>query len=249
MFYPNAKRSRYIWNQVFKGYGLSLEDQYDFYSGPAFLPWFRMGNMRGFGGPLTEDWMEKRKDLNIKMLARMRGLGMKPALSAFAGHVPANFSKHVPTANVSRSPNWANFNNAGITTNFSDVYLVEPTDPLFVEIGSKFIALQSQVYGTDNIYQCDTYNEMTPPTDDPDYLAASSKNVYAAMSKADPDAIWLMQGWLFQSSWWKEPQIVAYLGGVGKAKMWLLDLFGDSNPICKFGDCLYCRVSRVSQHV
>ena len=31
--------------------------------------------------------MEKRKDLNIKMLARMRGLGMKPALSAFAGAV------------------------------------------------------------------------------------------------------------------------------------------------------------------
>ena len=33
----------WVWSQVFKGYGLSLEDQYDFYSGPAFLPWFRMG--------------------------------------------------------------------------------------------------------------------------------------------------------------------------------------------------------------
>ena len=87
----------YVWNQVFKGYGLSIEDQTDFYSGPAFLPWFRMGNMKGFGGPLTEDWMEKRRDLNIKMLARMRGLGiMTPALSAFAGHVPANFTKYVP---------------------------------------------------------------------------------------------------------------------------------------------------------
>ena len=62
----------WVWSQVFKGYGLSLEDQYDFYSGPAFLPWFRMGNMKGFGGPLTEDWMEKRKALNIKMLSRMR---------------------------------------------------------------------------------------------------------------------------------------------------------------------------------
>jgi len=28
--------------------------------------------MKGFGGPLTEDWMEKRKALNIKMLSRMR---------------------------------------------------------------------------------------------------------------------------------------------------------------------------------
>jgi hypothetical protein len=222
----------YIWNQVFKGYGLSLEDQTDFYSGPAFLPWFRMGNMKGFGGPLTEDWMEKRRDLNIKMLARMRGLGMTPALSAFAGHVPANFTKYVPTANVSRSPNWANFNLGGNTNLFSDVFLVEPTDPLFVEIGNKFITMQEKVYGTDHIYQCDTYNEMVPPTDDPAYLAASSKNVYSAMSKADPQAIWLMQGWLFQNAaFWKKAQISAYLGGVGPAKMWLLDLFGDSNPI------------------
>ena len=35
------------------------------------------------------------------------------------------------------------------------------------------------------------------------------------------------------AGFWKEPQIVAYLGGVGKTKMWLLDLFGDSNPICE----------------
>ena len=34
----------WLWAQVFeKHYGLTLEDQYDFYSGPAFLPWFRMG--------------------------------------------------------------------------------------------------------------------------------------------------------------------------------------------------------------
>ena len=32
-------------------------------------------------------------------------------------------------------------------------------------------------------------------------------------------------------AFWKPEQIAAYLGGVPKAKMWLLDLFGDSNPI------------------
>lgn len=52
-----------------------------------------------------------------------------------------------------------------------------------------------------------------------------------AMVRSDPEAIWLMQGWLFQNTWWKTPQIQAYLGGVATAKMWLLDLFGDSNPI------------------
>jgi alpha-N-acetylglucosaminidase len=53
--------------QIFKDYGLDLEDQYDFYSGPAFLPWYRMGNMRGFGGPLTMDlfYSSKRSILSL----------------------------------------------------------------------------------------------------------------------------------------------------------------------------------------
>ena len=36
---------------------------------PAFLPWFRMGNMRGWGGPITTEWLTQRKDLQIKILA------------------------------------------------------------------------------------------------------------------------------------------------------------------------------------
>lgn len=53
------------------------------------------------------------------------------------------------------------------------------------------------------------------------------------MAKADPDATWLMQGWLFFSgkNFWTPAAIEAYLGGVAKGKMWLLDLFGDSNPV------------------
>lgn len=50
------------------------------------------------------------------------------------------------------------------------------------------------------------------------------------MTGADPHAIWLMQGWLFLSDWWTQPEIAAYLGGVATRKMWLLDLFGDSRP-------------------
>eukprot|EP01052_Picozoa_sp_SAG31_P006424 SAG31_NODE_295_length_18239_cov_15.063065_14_plen_79_part_00 len=63
-----------------------------------------------------------------------------------------------------------------------------------MEIGNKYIALQKKTYGTDHIYQADTYNEMLPPTNDVGYLKSSAQNVYAAMSGADPDAVWLMQG-------------------------------------------------------
>eukprot|EP00959_Pyramimonas_sp_CCMP1952_P210964 4415025-Pyramimonas_sp.AAC.1 len=80
---------------------------------------------------------------------------------------------------------------------------------MFVEIGNKFIALQQETFGSDHVYQCDTYNEMDPRSSDPKYLAESSAAVYSAMAGADPDAVWLMQGWLFFASgqFWREPQV------------------------------------------
>eukprot|EP00041_Stephanoeca_diplocostata_P038457 m.1517851 g.1517851 ORF g.1517851 m.1517851 type:complete len:1260 (-) comp25219_c0_seq4:160-3939(-) len=222
----------YVWSVVFSQYNITLEEQQEFYSGAAFLAWFRMGNMRGWGGPLSMEWMESRRDLQINILTRMRSLGMTPVLSAFAGHVPGAFQSKYPNVKISRSPNWANFNKEdNVTAPYADVFLVEPTDPMYIDIGSKFIAVQTKIYGSDHVYNCDTYNEMQPPTSDPTYLKAASAAVYKAMVQSDPDAIWLMQGWLFQNTWWKTPQIEAYLGGVPTAKMWLLDLFGDSNPI------------------
>ena len=45
-------------------------------------------------------------------------------------------------------------------------------------------------------------------------------------------AIALLIGWLFlNTKFWTQEAIEAYLGGVEKGKMWLLDLFGDSTPL------------------
>ena len=170
----------------------------------------------------------------LQVLGRMRSLGMKPALGGFSGHVPKAFADKYPNASLSRSPDWSNFRKDDPkTADFADVYLLEPTDPLFAEVGAAFIKVQADEYGTDHIYQADTYNEMMPPTSDPDYLRRSAAAVYGAMAAADPDAIWLMQGWLFFSApyFWKAPQVEGYLGGVPKGRMWILDLYSDVSPV------------------
>ena len=113
-----------------------------------------MGNIRGFNGPLSRHWLDARKALNLHLLARMRGLGMRPALSAFAGHVPATFAAHYPHANISRSADWANFDRDDpATAPYAGTYILEPTDPLFLAVGRKFIEVQTSVYNTDHIYQ------------------------------------------------------------------------------------------------
>jgi alpha-N-acetylglucosaminidase len=170
-----------------------------------------MGNIKGWAGPLSLDFMKAQSLLQQQILAQMRAFGMTPVLPGFAGHVPDALLRVFPNANVTRSASWGNFNSS-----FTGVLLLEPTDPLFAELGRAFVNTQTALYGTDHFYNADTFNEMEPRTNDPAYLAACGAAVYSSMSAADPQAVWVMQGWLFynQGSFWQPPQVRALLSAV-----------------------------------
>lgn len=58
-------------------------------------------------------------------------------------------------------------------------------------------------------------------------------SLYSLSLAVDPQAIWLMQGWLFISdpSFWKPDQVKALLHGVPLGRMIVLDLFAESMPV------------------
>lgn len=45
-------------------------------------------------------------------------------------------------------------------------------------------------FGTNHIYNCDTFNEMSPSSGDLDYLRNIGDAVYKSMTAVDPDAVW-----------------------------------------------------------
>lgn len=47
-----------------------------------------MGNIRGWGGPLSDNWHQHSLDLQMFVIQSMQSLGITPALPAFAGFVP-----------------------------------------------------------------------------------------------------------------------------------------------------------------
>ncbi|KJF42829.1 alpha-N-acetylglucosaminidase [Draconibacterium sediminis] len=222
----------YIWDEVYRSYGFTDEDFDPFFSGPSYFSWFWMGNLDGWGGPLPMSWKETHRDLQQKIVQRQRELGMKPVLPAFTGHVPASFKKHFPNANLKQT-NWGN--------DFEDTFILDADDPLFAEIGKKFLEIQKKIYGTDHLYSADTFNENEPPSDDPEYLSELSSKVFEGMKAADPDAVWVMQGWLFYShrDFWKEPQIKGLLGAVPDDRMIILDLASEIEPVWKRTEAFY----------
>ncbi|KAJ1697639.1 hypothetical protein LUZ63_006151 [Rhynchospora breviuscula] len=229
----------YLWQKVFMDFNVSREDLNDFFGGPAFLAWARMGNLHGWGGPLSENWLDQQSILQKLIVTRMMEFGMIPVLPSFSGNVPAALKKLYPSAKITRLGDW---NTVDGDTRWCCTYLLDPSDPLFVEIGKAFINYQIQEYGdVTDIYNCDTFNENTPPTNEPSYISSLGAAIYKAMSQGNKDAIWLMQGWLFYSdaSFWKPPQMKALLHSVPIGKMIVLDLFADVKPIWKQSSQFY----------
>jgi alpha-N-acetylglucosaminidase len=129
-----------IWQKVFKEkFNMSISNLNDFFGGPAFLAWSRMGNLHGWGGPLPQSWFDQQLILQKKILARMYELGMTPVLPAFSGNVPAALKSIFPSAKITRLGNWFSVKN---DLKWCCTYLLDATDPLFVEIGRAFVEQQ-----------------------------------------------------------------------------------------------------------
>ncbi|GMY24880.1 alpha-N-acetylglucosaminidase-like isoform X1 [Fagus crenata] len=151
-------------------------------------------------------------------------------LPAFSGNVPAALKYIFPSAKMTRLGNWFSVKS---DPKLCCTYLLDATDPLFIDIGRAFIKEQLKEYGsTGHIYNCDTFDENTPPVDDPEYISSLGAAIFRGMQSGDDNAVWLMQGWLFSyDPFWRPPQMKALLQSVPVGRLVVLDLFAEVKPI------------------
>lgn len=218
-----------IWRRTFLKLGVTQDQLDDFFSGPAFLAWQRMGNFRGFGGPLPESWHVQQVALQHRILKRMREFGMTPVLPAFAGHVPRAMEKLFPNTKMTRTC-WQNFD-----AKYACPTFVYPNETLFITVGKLFVQEYIKEFGTDHYYNADLFNELNPPSSNLTFVRNSGKAVYKALTEADPEAVWVMQGWLFISDpgFWTPKRAEALLTSVPRGKMLVLDLSAEREPAYK----------------
>lgn len=213
--------------RVWKKLGLTDDEINAYFVGPAHLPWMRMGKISGLDNPLPESWHTTQVELQHKILGRMRALGMKPVCPAFAGFVPEAIRNHYPEAKLTETHWGGAFRN----------WMLDPEQALFSRIGRMFIEEWEAEFGPCEYYIADSFNEMEipfPPQGTPErysLLASYGDKVYQAIKAGNPNAVWVMQGWMFgyQRHIWDYETLAALLSRVPDDKMLLLDLAVDYN--------------------
>lgn len=224
-----------IWYQIWTEMGLSDEEVRAYFCGPAHLPWHRMINLDRWNGPLPMAWLDGQEALQKQIVARERELGIRPILPAFSGHVPAELARIYPDAPIKELKPWEHFPADCACS------LLDPMSDLFAEIQKKFIDRQAEVYGTDHIYGIDLFNEVTPPSWEPEYLGRVSRQVYESLKAADEEAVWLQMAWLFfygKANWTPE-RIEAYLTSFPKERQILLDYHCEHTEVWRETESFY----------
>ncbi|MHB8901237.1 MAG: alpha-N-acetylglucosaminidase TIM-barrel domain-containing protein [Thermoguttaceae bacterium] len=210
-----------VWQAVCRRLGMSDQEITQFLAGPPYLPFQWMGCLDGWGGPLPIDWIAEHETLGKMILARQRQFGMTPVLQGFTGHVPQAVARLFPDATLYRI-RWIDW----------ETSLLDPLDPRFAKIATMWMEEQQKRFGTSHLYAADTFIEMLPPSGETQDLANLGRAIYAGLAAHDPQAVWVLQTWIFlnQKAFWTQPRIEAFLGSVERDQMLCLDLACENMP-------------------
>ena len=200
------------WRNMLLKLGYTKEEIGKFIAGPAFLAWWEMNNLEGWGGPLPDSWYNQQEALQKKILKRMHEYGMQPVLPGFCGMMP-----HDAKAKLG-----LNVTDGGIWNGYTRPANLSPTDAHFDKIADLYYAELTKLYGKANYYSMDPFHE-TNDDEAIDYSKAGRK-VMEAMKCVNPNATWVIQDWTENP----RPQMIK---NMKNGDLLVLDLFSECRPM------------------
>jgi alpha-N-acetylglucosaminidase len=200
-----------VWQNTLRQIGYADADIGAFIPGPAWNAWWLMGNLEGWGGPLSQSEIDARVALGQKIVTRMRQLGIQPVLQGFYGMVPNSLIAKYPTHKIYSTGTWCGFTRPA---------MMDPTDTLFTTMANIWYAVQKQIFGDAQFFGGDPFHEGGSANIN---LTTAATRIHQAMIRANPAAVWVLQGWQ------GNPQD-ALLAGTVKAQTLILDLKCEQQP-------------------
>jgi len=202
-----------IWYYTLTEFGFTDEEARSFIAGPAFLAWQHMGNLEGFGGSVSRAWIDKRIELGKRIINRVTELGMFPIQQGFSGCVPKLLGEKYPESKIAYKMPWFGMKSTA---------QLDPTDPLFIKLGKKFLEVQKRLFGAYGYYASDPFHESKPPIEGEAYMRRVGETISKLFADFDENYTWVMQAWSIRK------EIVC---AIPKEKLLILDLNGERHTL------------------
>lgn len=217
-----------VWRTFLIKCGYSPSDAKAFVAGPAFIAWWAMNNLQGWGGTAAgsksgynnlpgaggvqdDAWYARQTKLAKQIVDAQRGLGMQPVLPGWSGMVPTNFAEKTGYTTRGNGGNWAG--------DFVRPLLLNVSNANYAKIAADYYECLEEVMGESQYYSMDPFHEGGGAGTMADYEA-----LYAAMEAAQPGSQWVIQQWQ-----WSPTQKYS-LTAVPAGRLIVLDLFSDGSP-------------------
>lgn len=200
-----------VWQHTLERLGYSPEEARRFVAGPGFTAWWLMGNLEGWGGPVTQQMIDQQTALEKQILARMNGLGIAPVMQGFYGMIPVNLKEKMPIKVVEQGK-WAG--------GFQRPDFLIPGDSNFTKIAGIYYEELKKLYGSNiHFFAGDPFHEggISKGVD----VSAAAGVIQQTMQQHFPGSTWVLQGWQANPSG-------ALLAGLDKSKVLVQELFGEN---------------------
>lgn len=207
-----------VWRRFLTKLGYSRKSIKSFITGPAYYAWAYMSNIFGFGGPVHDDWFEKRVELARKNHYIMRKLGMMPVLQGYSGMIPTDIQEHDKDIDIIPQGTWASFQRP---------HMIRTTSESYVKYAKLFYESQREVYGDNSCYfATDPFHEGGKTADMSPREIASV--ILKEMMNYRKDAVWIIQAWEGNP----RSELLEGLADVenGKEHALILDLYAEKLP-------------------
>ncbi len=175
-----------VWQNTLQKLGFNSQEIEAFIPGPAFNSWWLMGNLTGWGGVISQKYIQQQKNLQKKILSRMRELGIQAVIPGFYGVVPMAMKNKYSNADIREQGLWAG--------GFQRPAFLSPTDSLFDKVADIYYEELKKLYGSDIAYfSGDPFHEGGSTKNI--NLPLAGKHIIYGMRKSFPKSTWMFQGW------------------------------------------------------
>ncbi len=184
-----------VWDLTLADMGYTEAQRKNYIADDAASAWWHMGNLQGFGGPVSAEQIERDAALGKWMVGAMREVGIEPIFQGFVGLIPSSTSDNqLADSRIFRTGNWV----AG----FKNPDILDPTCGAFKTFSEKWYANIKKVYALDDeadypkFLGGDLFHESSPPSS----MSVSDQRLCAVNAQsyqqaAFPGVIWILQSW------------------------------------------------------